>query len=83
MTRLDHNSNGKIDPDELARLNQRMASGGRRGPASSSTTPTLRKPPEKPAAPAETATPPATPKPEEKKPEAPAFETKAPDNFGK
>ncbi len=79
MTRLDRNSNGKIDADELAQLNQRMASGGRRGPASSSSTPTLRKPPEKPAAPAETATPPAaTPKPE-----APPFESKAPDNFGK
>ncbi|OYW72137.1 MAG: hypothetical protein B7Z37_25765 [Verrucomicrobia bacterium 12-59-8] len=81
MTRLDRNSNGKIDPDELTRLNQRLASGGRRGPASSSN---LRKPPKKPTAPAEATPPPAaTPKPEEKKPEAPAFESKAPDNFGK
>lgn len=80
MTRLDHNSNGKIDADELAQLNQRMASGGRRGPASSSSTPTLRKLPEKPV---EAAPPAEAPKPEEKKPETPAFETKPPGNFGK
>lgn len=77
MTRLDHNSNGKIDADELAQLNQRLAHSGRRGPAAGA--PNLRKPPEKPA---ETA-PQETPKAEEKKPEAPAFGTKPPGDFGK
>ena len=80
MTRLDRNSNGKIDPDELAQLNQRLAQGGRRRPAPSSNTPTLRKPPEKPA---EAAPAPEAPKAEEKKADAPAFETKLPGNFGK
>jgi Ca2+-binding EF-hand superfamily protein len=78
MSRLDHNSNGKIDPDELEHLNQRIAQGSGKGPSSSA--PTLRKPPAKPA---KTAPPAATPKTEEKKPETPAFETKPPGNFGK
>lgn len=78
MSRLDHNSNGKIDPDELERLNQRIAQGG--GRRSSSSAPTLRKPPEKPA---ESAPPAETPKTEDKKPETPAFETKTPSDFGK
>ncbi len=78
MARLDHNSNGKIDPDELAHLNQRIAQGGGRG--TSSSTSTLRKPPEKPA---EAAPPSETPKTEDKKPAAPAFETKPPGDFGK
>ncbi|MDB6005485.1 MAG: hypothetical protein JWR15_2472 [Prosthecobacter sp.] len=81
MTRLDHNSNGKIDPDELEHLNQRLAQGGGgKRPASTSSTPTLRKPPEKPA---DTAPPVEAPKTEEKKPETPPFETKPPGSFGK
>jgi hypothetical protein len=79
MSRLDHNSNGKIDPDELAHLNQRIAHGGGKKPASS--TPTLRKPPEKPAEGAPPP-PPSTPKTEETKPATPSFETKPPGNFG-
>lgn len=79
MSRLDHNNNGKIDPDELEHLNQRLAQ-HRGGRAASSSAPSLRKPPEKPA---ETPAPAETPKAEEKKPDAPSFDTKPPGSFGK
>ena len=80
MTRLDRNGNGKLEPEELERLNQHLGQGlGRQRGATS--TPSVRKAPEKPAE-----TPPAaeSPKAEEKKdtPAEPAPEAKPPGNFG-
>lgn len=80
MTRLDRNGNGKLEPEELERLNQHLEQGvGRKRGATS--TPSVRKAPEKPAE-----TPPAagSPKAEEKKdtPAEPAPAAKPPGNFG-
>ncbi|HBJ85295.1 MAG TPA: hypothetical protein DDZ88_15750 [Verrucomicrobiales bacterium] len=80
MTRLDHNGNGRLEPEELERLNQHLEQGvGRKRGATS--TPSVRKAPEKPAE-----TPPAAapPKSEEKKDKSaePAPAAKPPGNFG-
>lgn len=65
VKRLDQNGNGKLEEAEIARLNERMAKGGaaRRPGAAGATTPSFRRPPEKPA---ETTKPAETIKPAEK-----------------
>lgn len=83
ISRLDQNGNGKLEPEEIERLNQRLAEGiGSRPKGSSSSTPSLRRPPEKAAEEARPAAP--TPKSAESPaaPEAPAPEKKPPNNFG-
>ncbi len=85
MSRIDHNGNGKIDPDEVERLNHHLEHGmpGKGRPSASSTSPSVRKAPEKKTE--EVSPPEAKPKVEEKKDDkssTPAPEAKPPGNFG-
>lgn len=77
MSRLDQNSNGKLEPAEVARLNERLAQGFTRGAGSAApSSSTFRSPPEAPK-PA-----PEAPKPAEKKAEEPFPAKKLPGDFG-
>lgn len=83
MSRLDQNGNGKLEPAEVERLNERVGKGmGRAKGGTSSSAPSLSKPPEKPAAPPVPPTPEEEKVPEPTKPAAPAAEPTPPGNFG-
>lgn len=74
LKRLDQNNNGKLEESEVARLNERMEKGApSRRSSTRASTPSFRRPPEKPA---ETTNPAETIKPAEKT-EKPEGEAKA------
>ena len=82
MSRLDQNSNGKLEPAEVARLNERLAQGFTRGAGSAApSSSTFRRPPETPKA-APEAPKPEEKKAEDKKPEESFPAKKAPGDFG-
>ena len=82
LKKLDQNGNGKLEESEIARLNERLEKGGaarRPGAGGATTTPSFRRPPEKPAdstKPAETIKPAEKTEKTEKPADAAKFEDK-------